>query len=60
MMTSFIPLLIVTSLYEIFIDGMEYDDTFHGTFILLLFYISVTVGSSIMSITDTLTEIHVR
>jgi hypothetical protein len=29
MMTSFIPLLIVISLYEVFIEGMEYDDTFH-------------------------------
>jgi uncharacterized protein YbdZ (MbtH family) len=28
-MTSFIPLLIVTSLYEVFIEVMEYDDTFH-------------------------------
>jgi hypothetical protein len=29
MMTSFIPLLIVTSLYEVFIEVMEYEDTFH-------------------------------
>jgi hypothetical protein len=29
MMTSFIHLLIVTSLYEVFIEVMEYDDTFH-------------------------------
>jgi len=29
MMTSFIPFLIVSSLYELFIEGMEYDDTFH-------------------------------
>ena len=29
MMTPFIPLLIVTSLYEVFIEWMEYDDTFH-------------------------------
>jgi hypothetical protein len=28
MMTSFIPLLIVTSLYEVLIEVMEYDDTF--------------------------------
>jgi hypothetical protein len=28
-MTPFIPFLIVTSLYEVFIEGMEYDDTFH-------------------------------
>jgi hypothetical protein len=28
-MTPFIPLLIVTSLTEVFIEGMEYDDTFH-------------------------------
>ena len=28
-MTPFIPFLIVTSLYEEFIEGMEYDDTFH-------------------------------
>jgi hypothetical protein len=27
-MTPFIPFLIVTSLYEVFIEGMEYDDTF--------------------------------
>jgi hypothetical protein len=27
--TPFIPLLIVTSLYEVFIEWMEYDDTFH-------------------------------
>jgi hypothetical protein len=27
-MTPFIPLLIVTSLTEVFIEGMEYDDTF--------------------------------
>jgi hypothetical protein len=27
-MTHFIPVLIVTSLYELFIEGMEYDDTF--------------------------------
>jgi H+/gluconate symporter-like permease len=29
MMTSFISLLIVTSLYAVFVEGMEYDDTFH-------------------------------
>ena len=29
MITPFISLLIVTSLYEVFVDGMEYDDTFH-------------------------------
>jgi hypothetical protein len=29
MMTSFIPLLIVTSLYEVFIEVMEYDNSFH-------------------------------
>jgi hypothetical protein len=29
-MTSFIPFLIVTSLTEVFNEGMEYDDTFHG------------------------------
>jgi hypothetical protein len=28
-MTPFIPFLIVTSLTEVFIDGMEYDDTVH-------------------------------
>jgi hypothetical protein len=28
-MTPFIPFLIVTSLYEVFIEGMEYDDTIH-------------------------------
>jgi hypothetical protein len=28
-MTFFIPLLIVTSLYEVFIEVMEYEDTFH-------------------------------
>jgi hypothetical protein len=28
-MTSFTPLLIVTSLYEVIIERMEYDDTFH-------------------------------
>jgi hypothetical protein len=28
-MTPFIPLLTVTSLYEVFIEWMEYDDTFH-------------------------------
>jgi hypothetical protein len=27
-MTPFKPILIVISLYEIFIEGMEYDDTF--------------------------------
>jgi hypothetical protein len=27
-MTPFIPFLIVTSLTEIFIEGMEYDDNF--------------------------------
>jgi hypothetical protein len=29
MMTPSIPFLIVTSLYEVFIEGMEYNDTFH-------------------------------
>jgi hypothetical protein len=29
MMTPFIPFLIVTSLHEVFIEGMEYDDIFH-------------------------------
>jgi hypothetical protein len=29
MMTSFIPLFIVTSLYEVFIEGIEYDYTIH-------------------------------
>jgi hypothetical protein len=28
MMTPFTPFLIVTSLYEIFIEGTEYDHTF--------------------------------
>ena len=28
-MTPFIPILIVTSLYEVLVEGMEYDDTFH-------------------------------
>jgi hypothetical protein len=28
-MTSFTPLLIVTSLYEVLIEWMECDDTFH-------------------------------
>jgi hypothetical protein len=28
-MTPFTPFPIVTSLYEIFIEGTEYDDTFH-------------------------------
>ena len=28
-MTPFTPLLIVTSLYEVFIEGMESDDIFH-------------------------------
>jgi hypothetical protein len=28
-MTFFIPMLIVTSLYEVFIEVMEYEDTFH-------------------------------
>ena len=27
-MTPFIPFLIVTSLYEVYIEGMEYDTTF--------------------------------
>jgi hypothetical protein len=29
MMTPFTPLLIVTSLYKVFIEVMEYDDTFN-------------------------------
>jgi hypothetical protein len=29
MMTPFKPFLIVTSLHEVFVEGMEYDDTFH-------------------------------
>jgi hypothetical protein len=29
MMTPFTPLFIVTSLYEVFLEGMEYDGTFH-------------------------------
>jgi hypothetical protein len=28
-MTPFIPFLIVTSFYEVIIERMEYDDTFH-------------------------------
>jgi hypothetical protein len=32
-MTPFIPLLILTSLFEVFIEGMEYDDTFNKYFI---------------------------
>jgi hypothetical protein len=28
-MTPFIPFLIVTSLYEVFIEWMEYDDNCH-------------------------------
>jgi hypothetical protein len=31
-MTPFIPFLIVTSLYEVFIEWMEYDDTFQTIF----------------------------
>jgi hypothetical protein len=34
-MTPFKPILIVISLYEIFIEGMEYDDTFQ-TFVIVL------------------------
>jgi hypothetical protein len=34
MMTPFTPFLIVTSLTEVFIEGMEYDDTFHTFFSL--------------------------
>jgi hypothetical protein len=30
-MTPFIPVLIVTSLYEVFIEWMEYDDNFHNS-----------------------------
>jgi hypothetical protein len=33
-MTPFIPLLVVTSLTEVFIEGMEYDDIFHTFFSL--------------------------
>jgi hypothetical protein len=33
-MTPFTPFLIVTSLYEVFIEGTEYDDTFH-TFLIV-------------------------
>jgi hypothetical protein len=29
MITPCIPLRIVTSLYEVIIEGMEYDNTFH-------------------------------
>jgi hypothetical protein len=29
MITPFIPLLNVTSLYEVFIEVIEYEDTFH-------------------------------
>jgi hypothetical protein len=29
MITPFISLLIVTSQYEVFVEGMEYDNTFH-------------------------------
>ena len=29
MMTPFIPFLIVTSLYEVFVEGMEFDDIFY-------------------------------
>ena len=29
MMTPFILFLIVTSLYELFVEGMEYDDILH-------------------------------
>ena len=38
MMTPFIPLLIVTSLYEVFIEWMEYDDTFHTSVIVTSLY----------------------
>jgi hypothetical protein len=31
MMTSFIPLLIVTSLYELLVEGMEHNDIFHSS-----------------------------
>jgi hypothetical protein len=29
MMTPFIPFLIVTALYEVFVEGLEFDDIFH-------------------------------
>jgi hypothetical protein len=29
MMTPVIPVLIVTALYEVFVEGMEFDDIFH-------------------------------
>jgi hypothetical protein len=29
MMTPFLPFLIVTSLYEVFVEGMGFDDIFH-------------------------------
>jgi hypothetical protein len=28
-MAPFMPVLIVTSLYEVFVEGMEYDNIFH-------------------------------
>jgi hypothetical protein len=34
MMTPFTPFLIVTSLYEVLVEGMEYDDIFHTFFSL--------------------------
>ena len=34
MMTPFIHFLIVTSLTEVFIKGMEYDDTLHTFFLI--------------------------
>jgi peroxiredoxin len=34
-MTPFIPFLVVTSLYEVFTERMEYDDTFHTFFLIV-------------------------
>jgi hypothetical protein len=30
-MTPFTPFLIVTSLYEVLVEGMEHDDIFHSS-----------------------------
>jgi uncharacterized membrane protein YqhA len=49
-MTPFKPIIIVISLYEIFIEGMEYDDTFQTFSHLHIYYTQVTMRKDLKAV----------
>jgi hypothetical protein len=49
-MTPFTPFLIVTSLYKVFIGGIEYDETFHSILSINTSYSEVTMNKGVKGV----------